>query len=83
MVSRETLFALLLPLPFAALPLILVVASMGQNQQKAVVAIDTAPASQSVKLGVAAVTASAKSLGMVVLPALQPCEYATGPLIQG
>jgi ABC-type Na+ efflux pump permease subunit len=71
MVDRKTLLAMLLPLPFAALPLIIVLASMAQNNHKAIVSIDTSPG-QSVAVGLAAATATARSLGIAVLPAQQP-----------
>ncbi|MGH2632421.1 MAG: hypothetical protein ACRDG3_03335 [Tepidiformaceae bacterium] len=83
MVSRKTLLALLLPLPFAALPLIIVVASMGPNHRQAVVAVDTVPAGQQIDLGAAAAGASTMTLGMVLLPAQLPCNDVANPLIQG
>ena len=82
MIDRKMLFAMLLPLPFAAQPLIIVLASMAQNSNRAIVSIDTTPAGQSVAFGLAAATASAKSLGIAVLPAQQPQIEVAKALIQ-
>lgn len=83
MVDRKTLLALLLPLPFAALPLILVIASMGPGHSRAVVAIQTVPTGQRAALGATTMGASYVLPGVAALPVEQPCSEGGLPLVQG